>query len=136
METAIVRVQDLRRSGATDREIRAAVRPLSSLAPGAYADVRGLTPEADHLLRAQAVVSRLSDTALSHISAVEITVRFGIEPTRGTIEGQCDHIWRFRVGKHDCSIWDMRDSGRRFRVWSTSGPAEIFCAIFGWRAVA
>lgn len=74
--------------------------------------------------------------SLSHISAAEITVRLGIEPTRGTIEGQCDHIWRFRVGKHDCSIWDMRDSGRRFRVWSTSGPAEIFTGIFGWRAVA
>lgn len=72
--------------------------------------------------------------SLSHISAHEITERLGIEPTRDTIEGQCDHTWRFRVGEHDCSIWDMRGASR-FRVWSTCGPAEIFTAIFGWRAV-
>lgn len=74
--------------------------------------------------------------SLSHISAHEITERLGIEPTRNTIEGQCDHTWRFRVGEHDCSIWDIRGSGLRFRVWSTCGPAEIFTGIFGWRAVA
>lgn len=79
------------------------------------------------------IVSMRTGT-LTHINAQQITERLGIDPTRNTIEGQCDHTWRFRVGEHDCSIWDMKGSGR-FGMWSTCGPAEIFNALFGWRAV-
>lgn len=71
--------------------------------------------------------------SLSHITAAEITARLGFEPTRHTIEGQSDQEWRFRADGHDCSIWDMHGAGRH-RVWSTCGPAEIFAALFGWRA--
>lgn len=70
---------------------------------------------------------------LSHISEAQITERLGFHPTRDSAEGQSDQEWRFRVDEHDCSIWDFQGSGRNL-VWSTYGPAEIFSAIFGWRA--
>jgi len=72
--------------------------------------------------------------SLSHTGEGNITERLGFPPARHTVEGKSDQEWLFRVGEHDCAIWDAKGSGK-YGCWSTYGPPEIFAAIFGWRAV-
>jgi hypothetical protein len=71
---------------------------------------------------------------LTHLSEGNIIERLGFLPLRHSVEGKSDQEWRFRVGEHDCAIWDAKGSGRH-GVWSTFGPAEVFTSLFGWRAV-
>lgn len=71
---------------------------------------------------------------LSHIGEGAISARLGFDPAYDVEPGKTDQEWKFRVGDVDCAIWDMKGSGRRC-VWSTFGPAEVFTALFGWRAV-
>lgn len=70
---------------------------------------------------------------LSHTTGQDIIRRLGFEPTRD-VTPECAAEWRFIVNGHYCSIWDMKGSGRNC-VWSFCGPAEVFAALFGWRAV-
>lgn len=37
------------------------------------------------------------------------------------------HSWGFKVGEHECGIWDYKGS----RILSTDGPDEIFRELFG-----
>jgi len=69
---------------------------------------------------------------LTHIGEGEITQRLGFAPQYDTCIGKTDQEWKFRVGDHDCAIWDMKGSGN-IGIWSTFGPQEVFSAIFGWR---
>lgn len=73
--------------------------------------------------------------SLSHTTAAAIIERLGFEPDYHSVEGVTDEEWRFEVNGHVCAIWDHRGSGRRFGMWSTYGPPEVFLALFGWRAV-
>lgn len=70
---------------------------------------------------------------LTHITGQEIIQRLGFEPARD-VTPESSAEWRFRANGHDCSIWDMKGSGRNC-IWSTHGPQEVFAALFGWRAV-
>ena len=72
--------------------------------------------------------------SLSHTPAAVISQRLGFDPARHNIEGKTDMEWRFLADGKPCAIWDMKGSSRN-GTWSTFGPAEVFTALFGWRAV-
>lgn len=71
--------------------------------------------------------------SLSHTGEHVITDRLGFEPTRHAVEEVSDQEWNFSVDGIPCAIWDWHGAGR-LGMWSTFGPAEVFAAIFGWRA--
>lgn len=65
----IIRVSELRASGASEADIRHAVAGLQRVAPGAYATTSNLTHEQLHLTRARAVTARLQAVVCSHTTA-------------------------------------------------------------------
>ncbi len=65
----ILRVGRMRADGASDADIRHSTAGLERLAPGAYAATSGLEPARLHLLRAQAMTSRLQGVVASHVTA-------------------------------------------------------------------
>ena len=65
----VLRFRELSARGDSPHVFRRRVRSLSRVAPGAYADVRGLTVEATHVLAARELAARLTGVAISHVSA-------------------------------------------------------------------
>lgn len=71
--------------------------------------------------------------SIAHTGEGDITARLGFCPLRDSVVGKTDQEWWFTVDNRPCAIWDMKGSGR-LGMWSTFGPAEVFAALFGWRA--
>lgn len=40
------------------------------------------------------------------------------------------HSWGFKVGKHECGIWDYKGS-ETVGMFSTYGPDDVFLELFG-----
>ncbi len=68
-EQPIVLLSELRSNGASYREAHRAVARLTRLTRGAYADLAGHGPEEQHVLRARALVQRVSGVVASHTTA-------------------------------------------------------------------
>jgi hypothetical protein len=68
-EPTIVRLAELGARGATYREARGSVAHLTRLTRGAYADTTGLSAEQEHIVRARALLTRVSNVVASHTTA-------------------------------------------------------------------
>ena len=71
-EATILRYREIGEHGVSPHEFRRAVATLTAIAPGAYADLADLTAESAHLLRATAILDRLSGVAASHSTALAL----------------------------------------------------------------
>lgn len=67
---------------------------------------------------------------LTNISVEDINTILGFAPNVQDDPYKVKHSWGFKVGKHECGIWDYKGS-EKWGEFSTYGPDTVFDKLFG-----